>query len=81
MRSRFIVGELVGVNPGFSGGIWLRQDPGSNLSRDSGYVNFQGALIIIEIDETQSIRDPSIRVISNCGKTGWTFESRLQKID
>lgn len=80
MKSEFAVGDLVRINPGYSGGIWLRPVPSQTLSPESGHV-FDGTLIVLEIDGSSELpKDPSIKVISSCGKVGWTFESRLRKI-
>lgn len=79
MKSEFTVGDLVRINPGYSGGIWLRPMPSKNLSPESGHV-FDGTLIVLDIDCGDSPRDPSVKVISSCGKVGWTFESRLRRI-
>jgi hypothetical protein len=79
MKSQFAVGDLVRINSGYSGGIWLRPVPGTNLSPESGHV-FDGVLVVLETDHGEFPRDPSVRVISSCGKVGWTFESRLRKV-
>lgn len=79
MKCEFTVGDLVRINPGYSGGIWLRPVPSQTLSPESGHV-LDGTLIVLGINHGDSPRDPSIKVISSCGKVGWTFESRLRKI-
>ena len=81
MRSGFKVGELTGIDPGYNGGIWLRPQSGMNISADIGHVHPDGLLVVIEIDEKSPSRDYSIKVVSSCGKVGWTFISRLKKLD
>ena len=79
MRCEFLIGDLVEAHPGYPGGIWLREKPGTNLSPGSGCVT-TGFLIVLEIDKEIYSRDPCIKVLSSCGLFGWTFQSRLQKI-
>ena len=73
----FVVGELVLIDPGYNAGIWLRQTGDANVAPDANHVP-GGTLLILEIDHTKFEKDRPIKVLSNCGKVGWTFESRLR---
>ena len=72
------MGELVGIDPGYNAGIWLRTAPGVSISQDHGHVK-DGWLIVIEIED--KLKDPSVRVVSSTGLVGWTFASRLIKLE
>lgn len=78
MKHDLLVGDLVGIDPGYSGGIWLRREPTANISTDSGHV-MSGTMIILQLCSDKTARDASVKVVSSCGKVGWTFASRLRK--
>jgi hypothetical protein len=80
VRLSFEIGEIVGIDPGYNAGIWLRSSPASKVSSEGSHVPNHSLLLIVGIDTTQFSRDPSIRVLSECGTVGWTFSSRLKKI-
>lgn len=79
MRCDFDIGDLVQIDMGYNAGIWLRPASDSNISPEGNHV--QGVmLVVLEIDYVTFTRDRAIKVLSCCGKVGWTFESRLRKI-
>jgi len=80
MRLSFEIGEIVGIDPGYNAGIWLRFSPASNNSSEGANVPNHGLLLIVDIDKSQFSRDPSVKVLSANGMVGWTFSSRLKKI-
>ena len=79
MRSALKIGELVEIDPGYNAGIWLRPTHDSNISPEGNHVK-QGPLLVLEIDYTRFERDRPVKVLSSCGKVGWTFESRLKNL-
>jgi len=80
MRLSFEIGEIVGIDPGYNAGIWLRSSPSSNISSEGSNVPNHGLLLVVEIDTTQFLKDPPVKVLSNRGVVGWTFSSRLKKV-
>lgn len=79
MRHNLTAGDLVRIDPGYSSGIWLRQAPTEKISTDSNHV-MNCVMIVLQfcIDDLSS--DASVKILSSCGKAGWTFASRLRKI-
>ena len=74
MRREFNVGDLVGIDPGYSSGILLREDPDVAKSTISCQIERNCLLVITNIEGT------SVRVLSSSGNAGWTQENRLRKI-
>ena len=74
MRGEFGVGDLVSIDPGYSSGILLREDPDVTKSTISCQVERDCLLVVTNIE------GKSIQVLSSSGRVGWTQENRLRKI-
>lgn len=74
MRNVYSVGEMVSVHPNYQTGIWLRDEINLMKTVTSGHIPANGLMTILEIIED------SVKVVSQDGKTGWTWKNRLRKI-
>lgn len=77
MRSSvYGVGELVGVDEGYSSGIWLRsgRGEGGNVV-EVGHVVGGDMMVVLEVDGDR------VRVLSGGGGVGWTWMNRLRVLE
>lgn len=70
------VGDVVGVEEGYRGGIWLRSEAvnggvGESV-REVDHVYPGELMLVVRVDGT------SVMVLSSRGVVGWTWESRLR---
>ena len=79
MKTQLNVGDLAKIDPGYTSGIWLRAEPSANISTENANVRC-GVLLVLEVDNSLLSKDPSVKVVSEDGRAGWTFASRLVKV-
>lgn len=63
------------LEEGYSSGVWLREDPDVMKTNLTARVPYGTIMIVIDLDED------SIKVVSSDGKSGWTFDNRLVKLE
>lgn len=73
-RDGYRVGELLGIEPGYRGGIWLRTSPEETRSREVDLVRPEEVVVVLAVE------GKCVRVISGGGVVGWTWTSRLRKL-
>lgn len=75
------VGEMVGLNPGWLGGVWLRESP-QEWSNPGGWVVEPGGLVVVVDVDCSVGRDPWVKVVAcGSGVVGWTKASRLDRVE
>jgi len=74
MRTSFEIGEMVGIESGYSSGIWVRKRFDTTRSNEDDHIP-QGSIIVI-----LEIKEHDIKIIGNNGVIGWTLNSRLMKL-
>lgn len=73
-RDGYRVGELLCVEPGYRGGIWLRTSPDEFRSKETDLVRPEELIVVLAIE------GKCVRVMSGSGAIGWTWTSRLRKL-
>lgn len=75
MRRRALaVGELVGIEPGYDTGIWLR-----NLADEMDVIH-DGRVLPDETVVVLEVRGDAVRIVNHRGVSGWTWMNRLRKL-
>jgi hypothetical protein len=74
-RGVYRVGQMVGVDPGYHSGIWLRSEADLSRCVDSVHVSAESRMLILEVSGN------SVMVIGEGGVVGWTWMNRLKRLD
>lgn len=69
------VGELVGVEEGYCGGIWLRGRDGVGRLCEVGCVGAGEVMVVLGVE------DEWVCVVSSGGVIGWTWKNRLRVLE
>lgn len=74
-RLTFQIGELVGIEPGYDTGIWLRSlKEEMDVIEDSRTPSHETVIVL-------EIKGDAVKVANRRGIIGWTWTNRLQKLD